>query len=119
MKKILILGLLPFMLIGCADKPVTTPVVHQRYELIVPTPKPATQTKVVWGTINSTNAKEKLDELKSADQGSIYYILSVQGWEDLNQNIAELRRYIVEQAAVIGAYKEYYKKESVEETAPK
>ena len=60
-----------------------------------------------WVIITASNAEEKLEMLKSKDNVT-YFALTPQGYQNLSMNVAELRRYIEQQNAVIAAYQAYY-----------
>jgi PBP1b-binding outer membrane lipoprotein LpoB len=98
-----------FLLTGCASSPkiIDKPILYDRPELILPRVQPVTQTKVEWTVITSSNANEKLAMLKSKENVT-YFAVTSQGYQNLSLNVADLRRYIEQQNAVVAAYQAYY-----------
>ena len=99
-----------FLLVGCAStkpKVIDKPVIVERPELILPKVQPVSQAPMEWVIITASNAEEKLEMLKSKDNVT-YFALTPQGYQNLSMNVAELRRYIEQQNAVIAAYQAYY-----------
>ena len=98
------------MLAGCAAKQpkiIDKPVLYERPELVLPKVQPVTQSKVEWVVITAANAEEKLNYLKTKPNVT-YFALTAQGYQNLSMNVAELRRYIEQQNAVVAAYQAYY-----------
>ena len=98
------------LLSGCAatkPKIIDSPILIDRPELILPKVQPANQTSMEWVIITASNAEEKLEMLKSKEN-VVYFALTAQGYQNLSMNVAELRRYIEQQNAVIAAYQAYY-----------
>jgi hypothetical protein len=99
-----------FLLVGCAStkpKIIDKPVLVERMELILPQVQPVSQSPMEWVAITASNAEEKLEMLKSKENVT-YFALTAQGYQNLSLNVAELRRYIEQQNAVIAAYQAYY-----------
>lgn len=100
-----------FLLLGgCSStrpKIIDKPVIVERPELILPKVQPVGQAPMEWVIITASNAEEKLEMLKSKDNVT-YFALTPQGYQNLSMNVAELRRYIEQQNAVIAAYQAYY-----------
>jgi len=107
----IIVSLSAFLLLsGCAStkpKVIDTPILIDRPELILPKVQPANQSSMEWVVITASNAEEKLEMLKSKDN-VVFFALTAQGYQNLSMNVAELRRYIEQQNAVIAAYQAYY-----------
>ena len=103
----LIAGLL--LLTACGSSTIlTTPVVQQRPTLTVPTLTAAQQLPIEWYIITRENAETKLREIEQSQGSVTLFATSAQGYQNLSLNVAELRRYIVQQNAVIAALREYY-----------
>jgi hypothetical protein len=104
--------LLAGLLAGCDEttKVLDKPVLVDRAELILPPVQPIIQNDMKWTIITPENFQQKSAEL-SAKGNVIFFALTPQGYQALSMNIAEMRKYIRQQNAVIAAYKEYYKNE--------
>jgi len=110
--KIAVVGFCALLLAGCNEttKVFDKPVLVERAELIVPPVNPVSQSDVKWVVITPENYSAKMQEL-SGRGDVVLYALTSQGYQSLSMNVAELRKYIQQQNAVIAAYKEYYKQE--------
>jgi hypothetical protein len=108
--RIALVALCGLFLTGCNEtvKVLDKPVLVERAELILPTTPPAVQLEMKWTVITPENFLQKIKELEGKDV--VYYALTAEGYQNLSMNIAELRKYIQNQNAVIAAYKEYYRK---------
>jgi len=104
--------LLAGLLAGCNEttKVYDKPVLVDRAELILPPVQPVIQNDMKWIVITPENFQQKSAEL-SAKGNVVFFALTSQGYQALSMNIAEMRKYIQQQNAVIAAYKEYYKNE--------
>ena len=110
LNKIIIISSVSLLLAGCAAKQpkiIDKPVLYERPELVLPKVQPVTQSKVEWVVITAANAEEKLSYLKTKPNVT-YFALTAQGYQNLSMNVAELRRYIEQQNAVVAAYQAYY-----------
>ena len=110
--RIALVALCSLFLTGCNEtvKVMDKPVLVEKAELILPTTPPAVQLEMTWTVITPENFLQKIKELEGKDV--VYYALTAQGYQNLSMNIAELRKYIQNQNAVIAAYKEYYKQKA-------
>jgi hypothetical protein len=104
--------LLATLLAGCDEttKVFDKPVLVDRAELILPPVQPIIQNDMKWTVVTPENFQQKSAEL-SAKGNVVFFALTPQGYQALSMNIAEMRKYIQQQNAVIAAYKEYYKNE--------
>lgn len=119
--KVLIAVGAALLLAGCnagKNKVLDKPVLHDRAELIVPSVQPVTQNKMDWVILTPQNVEVKMRELSKTGNVT-YFALTPQGYQNLSMNVAELRRYIEQQNAVIAAYKTYYKNEKPPEPEKK
>ena len=109
MKKSLLL-LSPLVLTACAASPqvITAPVLQDRPRMAVTAPAPAAQQPLTWIVITKDNAAEKIAELERTQGVVALFALTPQGYQNLSINVAELRRYIQQQNAVLAAVREYY-----------
>lgn len=112
MKKVALL-LCALGLAGCSEtaKVLDKPVLYERAELVVPSVSPVTQSNVSWTIITPQNYEAKIKDIESKGGNAVLFALTPQGYQNLSMNVAELRRYIQQQQAVIGAYQKYYKNE--------
>ena len=111
MKHLLLISLL--VLSGCSIFPkptevITKPIIVERPKLELPTPAPADQKPMTWTVITKDNINEKIEELEAQGFEFVLFALTPQGYQNLSINIADLRRYIQQQNAIIVTLKEYY-----------
>lgn len=111
MKKIILASCCLF-LTACTEttKVFDKPVLVERAELIVPPAQPIMQSDMNWTVITPENYAAKVEEL-STKGNVVLFALTPQNYQNLSMNVAELRKYIQQQNAVIAAYKDYYKNE--------
>jgi hypothetical protein len=108
---IAVLTLAALSLAGCATAPgqlLVKPQMVDRPKLEVPTPQPVQQLGFEWVVINKDNAEAKFKEIEAKGGSVTFFALTPQGYQNLSMNVAELRRYIQQQNAVIAAMKKYY-----------
>lgn len=103
-------------LIGCSQesKIVEKPILIEKPELIVPNIIPVEQHDFEWLVLTKQNISEMLVEMENKGQIVVLFAMTPQGYQNLNINMAELRRFIVQQQSVILAYKKYYGKSDTE-----
>lgn len=104
---------LSLFLIGCETTPlppisIPTPVIVDKTPLVVPTLEPAKQFNFRWYVINPANQQTKFTEVMTAAGQATLFGVTPDDYQNLNESIAELRRYIHQQDSVIEAYKSYY-----------
>jgi hypothetical protein len=112
-RNVFIVSLLALFVTACTttqDRPVSI----ERPRLILPKVQPVSQGPVRWIVITKENATEKLKELESRGITTVV-VATPAGYRTLNLNIADLRRYIRQQNAVIAAYEKYYNDELKDE----
>lgn len=85
-----------------------SPKVVERPPLTVQDPRPATGYPFDFVIITPDNVNEKFKELKDSGKNVVFFALTDDGYKSLSLSVAELRRYIVQQNAVVKAYKDYY-----------
>ena len=64
---------------------------------------------------DGTYYKGKFKELGKTEKDIVVFGLTNQSYKALSLSVADLRRYIIQQNAVIKAYKEYYEPEKKDE----
>lgn len=109
MKKFLLAIPFAIILAGCqTTNTISTPVLQDRPAFVPPPIASAKQAPVNWIVLNKSNAAEKLAELEKSEGIVAVLALTPRGYENLSMNVAELRRYIQQQNAIIAAIREYY-----------
>jgi hypothetical protein len=110
--RIIIASCCALLLTACTEttKVLDKPVLVDRAELIVPPVQSIVQSDMKWIVITPENYAAKAEEL-STKGNVVLFALTPQGYQNLSMNVAELRKYIQQQNAVIAAYQEYYKNE--------
>ena len=118
MKKFIFTGLAIFTLVGCSNvKEMLTikPVIVEKPPLVVQSPRPVKSEVVEFIVITKDNMEEKFKELGKTEKDIVVFGLTNQSYKALSLSVADLRRYIIQQNAVIKAYKEYYEPEKKDE----
>ena len=109
--RILVLVLV-LMLGACSMFPdkklIEKPVLYEKPELFLPSPKPTEQLGVEWQVVTSENLAALIKEAEAKGQPLVLFGLTPMGYQNLAMNMADLRRYIEQQNAIIYAYKDYY-----------
>lgn len=103
---------LPLLTSGCASffsTPEPKVVVQTEYvEKKIPTqpsPKPMTLNDVTWYVVTEDNFDEFLEKYKKENGDAwVFYAVSVRSYEAMALNLAEIKRYILSQQAIIGYY---------------
>ena len=111
MIKPLILSAGILLLAGCSTfKNIveTKPVIVERPKLELASPDPARQLAVEWTVITKDNFEEIVAKLEKNGDKVVFFALTPQGYQNLSISVAELRRYIQQQNAIIKTMKEYY-----------
>ena len=73
-------------------------------------PKAVEFPPVDWFVITEDNLEEKLAEIDNKTGNIVLFAITPKGYENLALGIAELRRYVKDQQAIIGYYEESLKK---------
>ena len=102
--KIVLLALSLF-LVACSQNLETSSRPVDRPVMSVPELTPSVQRPVEWAVVNRETLNTRLSTL---EPNSVVFVLDSQGYQDLNINIADLRRYIMQQHAIIQALRQYY-----------
>lgn len=109
-KLALLLLLATLTLSGCALFRDPLPVIKytERPKLELPDPQPVNQAPVQWVVITKENWEAKLKELEAQHGQVVLFAITPDGYQNLVMNAADLRRFIQQQTALIGALKKYY-----------
>ncbi len=103
---------------GTTEKLLVKPQVVERPKLEVPQPQPVQQLPFEWMVITRQNAEQKFAEIEAQGGVVTLFALTPQGYQNLSMNVAELRRFMQQQQAVIGAMKKYYEAPAGEPAKP-
>lgn len=116
-KPLVVLATTAFLISGCSslkpEKQIITQTEYlQRNIPIQAAPKPLTLNSVKWHVVTEENYEEFLEQYKEEHgEPYVYYAMSVRTYEAMALNLAELRRYIQQQQAIILYYEEQVEKE--------
>ena len=122
--KLLLLLTSPILLMGClgrtpeAEVVVTTEYQEQNIP-IQERPKGVEFPPVDWFVITEENLEEKLAEINTKTGNVVLFTITPKGYENLAIGIAELRRYVKDQQAIIAYYEEALADEPEEPAAEK
>ena len=103
--------LLSLALAGCATpvkqievsaKPIEKP------SLTLPKVAKVKMRDVKWKIVNKDNVNQIIAELEKNGDSVVFFTLTDKGYEALALNIADLRKLVMEQQAIIAAYDQYY-----------
>jgi len=64
--------------------------------------------KVEWVILTEKNVEAQFAKLKSSGRAIAFFAITDQGYENLGSNISNIRAYIEQQHAILGAYESYY-----------
>jgi hypothetical protein len=113
MTKIILIAIISLFLAGCVSSREPLRIVPEfidRPTLNVPEPRPARQLTYEWIVITQDNYERIFEELRN-DNGTItLFAVTATGYERINLNSAEVRRFIQQQNAVIRAMRQYYER---------
>lgn len=103
--------LLSLALAGCATpvkqievsaKPIEKPI------LTLPKTAKVKMRDVKWKIVNKDNVNQIIAEMEKNGDSVVFFTLTDKGYEALAMNIADLRKLVMEQQAIIAAYDQYY-----------
>lgn len=89
------------------NRVVTNQVLVDRPHMQVPNITPVQQLPMEWRAITRDTIDIKFREAEQ-NGSNVLFAITPQGYQNLSINVAELRRYILQQQAVIVALREYY-----------
>lgn len=109
--KLLLLLTTPILLAGCLGRPPepTVVVATEYQEQNIPLqerPKAVDFPPVDWFVITEENLEEKLAEIDTKTGNVVLFSITPKGYENLAIGIADLRRYVKDQQAIIAYYEE-------------
>lgn len=113
-KLLAIAAILPLSLTGCLTpkKPliVVTPI--ERVPLTLPDVDSIDTKEVEWTIITVENYEDVFYNLQKNKVDGAIFGLTDQGYVNLSENIAAIRKLVQQQQAIIIAYEKYYKQQS-------
>lgn len=107
--KLILVSSLLLLTSGCAS---VEPQVVLKTDYVVkdipiqPRPKPLNLHRVKWYAVTPENMEEFLARFEEESGINVFFALSVPDYENMSLNVAELRRYINQQKALIVYYEE-------------
>lgn len=108
--KLLLLAMSPLILTACGRTPEAEVVVTTEYQKqnipIQERPKAVQFPPVDWFVITEENLEEKIKEIQGKTGNTVVFAITPKGYENLALGIAELRRYVKDQQAIIVYYEE-------------
>ena len=130
-KHLMISSLLLVTLTGCSwlkpEEVVVTRTVTVPVDIpLKPAPRPVRLTDVKWYTVTTDNIDEFEKNFENDNGDLVFFAISVPHYENLSLNLAEIRRYLEQQQAIIIYYEnqisqsaDSINKPTTEETTPK
>lgn len=108
-QKILLVSLSLLLLSSCTKAPeptiITVPEIIEKNIPIVERPKGLKLTSPYFHVVTAENIDEFIEKFKKSNGSElVFYAISVRDYENLSLNLAELRRYIEQQQAIIVYY---------------
>jgi hypothetical protein len=107
--KLILVSSLLLLTSGCAS---VEPQVVLKTDYVVkdipiqPRPKPLNLHRVKWYAVTPENLDEFLSRFEEESGVNVFFALSVPDYENMSLNVAELRRFINQQKAIILYYEE-------------
>lgn len=101
------------VLSGCASTPRVVDVKSspiERPTLTLPKPDVLKLREVKWIVVNRQNVDQVFADLQKRGNNVVLFALTSRGYEAISLNQADLRKLVMQQQAIIGAYQEYYQK---------
>jgi predicted MPP superfamily phosphohydrolase len=113
---LLILSTLVLSLAACSSvrriEVATAPI--ERIPLTLPDIDTLTLDEVNWIIVTPENVQQVLRELEGKNFDIVLFALTDNGYENISVNIAKIKKMVLQQKAVIAAYKRYYEMQSSE-----
>jgi hypothetical protein len=92
----------PVKQIEISAKPIEKP------SLTLPKVAKVKMRDVKWKIVNKDNINQVIADLEKSGDSVVFFTLTDKGYEALALNIADLRKLVQEQQAIIAAYDQYY-----------
>lgn len=109
--KIVALGVATVSMTGCANTTAPIKIDTQPVQLAIiqpaaPAPVSLSDVKVSVVTAATLDAFIKQAKVEQGTDNPVFVVVSVKGYENLSLNIAELKRYILQQQQIIAYYQQ-------------
>jgi len=98
---------------GCVKKLETQTTCIEKTPLSIEQIKPVKILPIEWTVITPENANEVFRKLEDDNMSLVLFGLTDDSYENLAVNMANFRKFIVDQNSVIKAYKGYYEKTKI------
>lgn len=115
-KNLSIVLLSSFLFSGCFSfglfdevKPIQIKAIPlERVKLDIQSDDPLKPKTIKWFVITPENYEKVFAELEKGKYDLVLYGLTDEDYQNLSINLAQLRKYMIKQTAIIKAYKDYY-----------
>lgn len=101
-----------FLASGCADETIVQTKIEQSHIAIQARPKPVTLNDVKFYVVTKDNLNTFLETFRKEQQDLVFYAMSVKDYENIALNIADLRRFLLQQTELIVYYENAIKKQT-------
>lgn len=118
MKKVALFSTLLLLTACPGTNPIDRPVLVEKPELIVPGIQPVQQYGTEWIVVTKENIAAMIKDFDERGETLVLFAVTASGYQNIIMDMAELRRYIEQQNAIVLAYKDYYKKEEKKPETP-
>ena len=104
-----ILAIIFVLVAGCSspERLVESRTLVERSAISLPDVAPASQIPQEFVVLTKDNVETKFKELEASGT-VVVFGMTPEGYQALQMNLSELRRYIQQKDSVVAAYKEYY-----------
>lgn len=99
---------------GCLfhKQPTTiTTISAAKPKLKIENTPPLKMSSVVWVVVTPENQSKVFDNIGKEKQDLALFSLTDDGYKNLSLNLAEIRKYIIQQNEILAAYRKYYEGE--------
>jgi len=93
---------------GRVDKIETTSTPQEITPLAIPLPSPIKLSGVEWIIVTPANVDEIMEQAKAMGREQVFFALSPAEYQRLSLDLAEIRKYINNQRAILIRYQDYY-----------
>lgn len=76
--------------------------------LVLPDADEIRMREVKWILITPENAEAVFEDLRNQGNSVVLFGLTSEGYENISLNLSDIRAFLQQQQAIIGAYKNYY-----------
>lgn len=96
------------LLTACTTPIEVREVQQEKVQLNLPNPNPISTLDLKWIVITKDNADNVFDNLESSNIDQVLIGLTDEEYQNLSLNMAEIKKYLLQQKFIIESYKEYY-----------